>query len=126
MCQDRSGVRVRVRIPASLSCTGRAKWKRVGIDRCIAPIVKALQEGGINMEGSCCGHDKTVGNIALADGRVLFIVSPDAGQRYLAESGPERERIWKALTGKSLPELALDGPGGSTGQGREERGSDHV
>ena len=74
MCNDRDSVRVRVRIPADLSSTGRVKWRRIGIDRCIAPIVAALQAGGIHMRASCCGHGGVAGRIELEDGRVLFVV----------------------------------------------------
>jgi hypothetical protein len=72
MCTNEWSV-VRVRIPADLSCMGAAKWKRAKIDACIAPIVRALQRGGIDMRGSCCGHGKTKGHIDLQDGRVLII-----------------------------------------------------
>ena len=48
----------------------------VGIDRCIASIVSALNHNGIRTVASCCGHGKRPGNIALADGREL-IVAPD-------------------------------------------------
>ena len=64
---------VRVWVPADLSHTGEARWKLAKIDSCIAPLVKALQEGGINMRGSCCGHGKGSGEITLQDGRVLRI-----------------------------------------------------
>jgi hypothetical protein len=64
---------VRVHIDADLACEGHEKWKRVKIDKCIAPIVKALQKGGINMRGSCCGHGKDIGEIELSDGRKLLI-----------------------------------------------------
>jgi hypothetical protein len=46
----------------------------VPIDACIAPIVKALQGGGIDMEWSCCGHGKKPGEIKLTDGRILKIM----------------------------------------------------
>jgi len=45
----------------------------VKIDHCIAPIVKALQKGGIDMRASCCGHGKRRGRIELQDGRTLII-----------------------------------------------------
>jgi hypothetical protein len=45
----------------------------MGIDSCIAPIVAAFQQAGINMRGSCCGHGKAPGHITLADGRELII-----------------------------------------------------
>ena len=73
MCRDRESMGVYVKIPADLSCDGREKWKYAKIDRCIVPIVRALQEGGIDMRGSCCGHGKRKGEIALQDGRTLRI-----------------------------------------------------
>lgn len=73
MCGWGTSTVVRVRIPADLSCTGKARWKRVGIDSCIAPIVKALQRAGIDMRGSCCGHGKCDGSIQLQDGRELVV-----------------------------------------------------
>lgn len=48
----------------------RRTWK---IDACIAPIVKALNEGGVESTQSCCGHGKEAGIIALADGRILTV-----------------------------------------------------
>ena len=43
------------------------------IDRCLASIIMALNSGGIHTIACCCGHGKTLGNIALADGRELII-----------------------------------------------------
>ena len=48
-------------------------WKIAKIDFCIAPIVRALQFGGIDMISSCCGHGERDGWIKLADGRTLII-----------------------------------------------------
>lgn len=48
--------------------------KRFGVDRCIVPLVKALNDAGIKTVASCCGHEKLHGNIVLADGRELFII----------------------------------------------------
>ena len=67
-CED-----VRVKISADLSSTRKEMWRTMPIDKCIAPIVKALQEAGIDMRGCCCGHGKTEGQITLQDGRILFI-----------------------------------------------------
>lgn len=47
--------------------------KPVFIDRCIADLVEALNKAGYATVASCCGHGKMPGNIALADGRELFI-----------------------------------------------------
>ncbi len=64
---------MRVKIAAELSHTGEERWADKAIDSCIAPIVRALQDAGIDMKGSCCGHGKGAGEILLADGRVLTI-----------------------------------------------------
>lgn len=50
----------------------RREWL---IDRCIAPIVAALDAAGVYMLGSCCGHGNGPGEITLADGRRLFVAS---------------------------------------------------
>jgi hypothetical protein len=73
MCEWGDTVKMEVTIPAHLSHSGREYRKVVDIDRCIAPLVKALNDGGITTVASCCGHGKVLGNIALADGRELFI-----------------------------------------------------
>lgn len=69
----REVVAVWVKIPADLSHTGKTYWKYAKIDACIASIVKALQEAGIDMRGSCCGHGTEEGDIHLQDGRALII-----------------------------------------------------
>lgn len=68
MCKWGTVVPVRVKVAADLSRTGRARWKHVGIDSCIWRLVQALQEAGVNMRASCCGHGKMPGYIILADG----------------------------------------------------------
>ena len=73
MCKWGTYKKVKVRIPADLSCTGKSHLRKMQIDECIAPIVTALQNGGIDMRGSCCGHEKCLGDIHLQNGRVLII-----------------------------------------------------
>lgn len=73
MCKWGTTEIVEVTIPVDLSCTGKAFKKRCKIDKCIAPIVKALADAGIVMRGCCCGHGKWDGEITLDDGRVLII-----------------------------------------------------
>lgn len=73
MCKWGTDTNVRVKMPADLSHTGEERWDYKGIDSCIAPIVKALQEGGVDMRSSCCGHGKADGEISLADGRTLVV-----------------------------------------------------
>jgi hypothetical protein len=91
MCQGITK-EVWVKIPADLSCQGREHMKLAKIDDCIAGIVDALQRGGIDMRGSCCGHGKAVGEIHLQDGRVLIIMPYESYDR-------EREAINKAHGG---------------------------
>lgn len=43
------------------------------IDRCMTPMVLALNRAGIVTISSCCGHGKEPGEIMLADGRKLII-----------------------------------------------------
>jgi len=84
-----------VKIPADLSCTGRERWRKVKIDSCIAPIVRALQKSGIDMRGSCCGHGKREGQISLHDGRELLVL--DAASANLYMSHCERVNIKRHL-----------------------------
>ena len=73
MCEWGKYKLVNVKIPADLACSGKSYWKEMQIDSCIADIVRALQEAGIYMRGSCCGHGKQDGEIELQDGRKLII-----------------------------------------------------
>lgn len=43
------------------------------IDRCIAPLIVALRDAGIETIESCCGHGNARGSVILADGRWLVI-----------------------------------------------------
>ncbi len=87
MCLHGETEKVTVRIAADLSSDGHEKLKRAEIDRCIAPIVRALQEGGIDMRGSCCGHGKAPGKIELQDGRTLEIHSSIVGGYQGTDAG---------------------------------------
>lgn len=75
MCKWGTTEKVLVKIPADLSNTGKEEWRKMGIDKCIAPLVRALQKGGIDMNTSCCGHGGNLGDIHLQDGRILLIAN---------------------------------------------------
>ena len=45
----------------------------VPIDKCIAPVIKALNDAGIETLESCCGHGQS-GSIDLKDGRRIVIL----------------------------------------------------
>lgn len=54
----------------------------VWCDPCLAPLVAALNDGGLPTVASCCGHGSRPGKVALADGRELFIApSYEAARR---------------------------------------------
>ena len=84
MCQWNDTVPVRVFIQSQYSKTGVARWDEKPIDRCIAPLVAALNQAGFHTNASCCGHGKGWGNIALADGRELLI-APDFDSARIGE-----------------------------------------
>ena len=91
MCRRGETTKVRVKAYANLSPTGEVKWKDAKIDSCIAPIVAALQMGGIDMQGSCCGHGEHLGDIHLLDGRILLIAD---GQQWFTKRGRYLFRLW--------------------------------
>lgn len=64
--------------------------KTIFCDKCIAYLVKTLNEGGIKTVASCCGHGKINGNIVLENGKVLIIADFDDDmkwQRLLKKEG---------------------------------------
>lgn len=77
MCKWGTEELVEVTVAADLSHTGVEYVRPFGIDACIAPLMRALNAGGIVTRQSCCGHEKGPGRIDLADGRVLHISSPE-------------------------------------------------
>jgi len=56
-----------------LPIVGDIRCGSADIDRCIAPIIKAMNAGGIITKACCCGHGKVMGYIQLADGRYLGV-----------------------------------------------------
>jgi len=80
----RKPVLVKVNVASDLSGTGKKKYREYMIDACIAPIVKALQDAGIDMRGSCCGHGlRPEGEIYLQDGRALVILDKKGAKEHL-------------------------------------------
>ena len=61
------------------------------VDSCIASIIQALNDADIQTVASCCGHGNRPGNIALADGRELFILPDYESARELDGKYPD---IW--------------------------------
>ncbi len=73
VCEWGKSTVVRVNVPAGLSYTGRNRWTRKPVDSCLAPLVAALNRGGILTASSCCGHGREPGFVLLQDGRVLIV-----------------------------------------------------
>lgn len=48
----------------------------VWCDPCLEPLIRALNDGGLQTVASCCGHGRRLGIVALADGREL-VIAPD-------------------------------------------------
>ena len=95
VCQKcRDTVPVSVTIPADLSCTGMERKAEKPIDKCLAPIVAALESAGIKMYGSCCGHGIVDGDIQLQDGRMIVILSVDETRKYKDKRLRETGRLW--------------------------------
>lgn len=60
-----------------------------GIDECIKPLVKALNDSGLETIASCCGHGRTNGNIALRDGREIIIAPNYETARKIEKHFPD-------------------------------------
>ena len=85
MCEWGDTVELPVTIPAEISHTGAARAAVVGVDRCIAPIVAALNAAGCDTVASCCGHGRGPTCIALADGRHVMLLPPPGNLDELGE-----------------------------------------
>jgi len=81
MCQHGDTVILTVPIPACLSHTGRRRIGARAIDRCLAPIVAALNAGGVPTASSCCGYGQAEGCIWLEDGRTLILGRWDPAEK---------------------------------------------
>jgi len=86
--------------------------KRFEVDKCIVPLVKALNEAGIKTIASCCGHGKIHGNIALADGRELIIAKDYETAREYEQWEVTIEKLkaelekWENMTAEEIGEMA--------------------
>lgn len=71
----------------------------VEIDSCLAPLVDALNKGGVKTISSCCGHGKGWGFVQLEDR--LIIITPQTNKiealRLYQELCEERAGKWGRL-----------------------------
>ena len=73
----------------------RLHGRPVGVDSCIANLVLALNQAGLDTVASCCGHGHRPGSIMLRDGRELLIM-PDR------ESARAIDHLWPDIHGHPL------------------------
>lgn len=99
MCKWGDTRNVLVKIPEDLSCTGFSRMKFVAVDGCIASVVEALQRGCVDMRGSCCGHNKSFGEVHLQDDRVLVVVP---GRWYYKVGQKIFQKIFDKIGKKNL------------------------
>ena len=77
MCKWGNTVLVPVLVPAKLSHTGKDSAKLANIDKCIAPLVRALNAAGLITVASCCGHGHKPGSIILQDDSEILLCTFD-------------------------------------------------
>lgn len=68
MCKRGDTVRVSV-----ISNMDDGETELRDVDKCLVPLIVALNGYGIATEGCCCGHGEVTGHITLTDGRILGI-----------------------------------------------------
>lgn len=92
MCEHDDTVPLVVLIPADHSHTGEFRWASKPVDRCIAPIVQALNAAGIYTVNACCGHGKGLRFSKAGSPRVrparVTLGRPFGGAREVAGSTP--------------------------------------
>jgi len=54
------------------------------IDRCIVPLVKALNAGGLETAASCCGHGYVPPSVILVDDTWLVVLTREEAERLYA------------------------------------------
>lgn len=83
----------------------------------IVDLVRALNDAGLRTVASCSGHGERPGNIALADGRELFIAPAfDEARRIEVAIGP-RDAGAASLSARGAPgaQKPLDGQANNAG-----------
>lgn len=92
------------RVPVSID------GKEVRIDRCIAPIVKALNKAGIRTITSCCGHSLTNnGYIELQD-RLLIVTPQTNSAAVRAIYAKQFERMGREMQQRRVAQMPDKSP----------------
>lgn len=61
----------------------------VWCDPCLAPLVRALNDGGLPTVASCCGHGRHPSRVTLADGREVFVAPDRAAALRVSAAFPD-------------------------------------
>ena len=65
MCKWGESLELTVIVPAHLSYTGKKRSKVVTIDKCIHPIVRALNHGGVPLSLHAVATERGLGALSL-------------------------------------------------------------
>lgn len=76
----------------------------VGVDPCIAPLVQAINDAGIQTASSCCGHGHQTGSIILEDGREILIAPDWHSARKMRALFPNIQGEWRSEEHKEWAE----------------------
>lgn len=79
--------------------------KLADIDRCIVPIISALNAAGIATVASCCGHGHRPGWIALANGLQLAIHKDLDDLKRTAHLWPDIHGRWPGEDDRPLLDI---------------------
>lgn len=84
----------------------------VWCDPCIAPIIRALNAGGVATIASCCGHQNRPGSIVLADGREMIMARTYEEARAVESHFPnvngEAPRADRVVTREQRENMAIN------------------
>lgn len=84
--------------------TAQRGLTEAGVDACIAPLVQALNDGGIQTVASCCGHGRMPGRVILEDGRDVLVMTRADSSEYFSH---ERFTIYGEERSPTRLNLAL-------------------
>lgn len=76
-------------VPVNLAHPREDGVVSAGVDKCIAPLVQALNDAGVQTLSACCGHDHRPGYIGLEEGRVLTICADMKSHLSLTKDFPD-------------------------------------
>lgn len=95
MCKWGNDIIVKLQRPMGVS-----QRDYCGVDACIAPLVQAMNDNGMETVSSCCGHGNRPGEIILADNRSVILCTWEQSRKI--------DKLFPDIHGK--PKKSLDTP----------------